>query len=571
MQLMRMGAHPANRGLLAPALCGIRNWNSAIRRRYTSSNNPSRPSPMEASLHDALQARPAEEAAETAEAPVPWATLPPVLLRQVLLRLPVRCRARASCVCRAWYGVCAKRVSLSALESEAHWCKANEKLLDSERGALGGPMPLSLTLKGHIDETLLLRLLRAHPALSYLAIGGVDEYTRSNHEREEYRERLDDDSRLQLRDVRAMLACAPQLEWLAIHEAVATAAQAVLLLGGAPPFAAVRVKRLWVSNHGAPEPDASYTFPHLAALRSFAGAVRGAQSLVELNLATGLMCAFLEERDWDLSYDSDEEAEGDHSPRLVHEHPPYEAQVEHWGTNRGMGEMIDALVAAPRLERFYVEEAGPTGALCLLPEGAPHFARLIRDGTSLREFKVYGDGLQMLDRRGGAAMAEALRANVRLSMLQLHGIDLWGCREAALAVLAALVGHPSLRTLKLRASAPRASDREAAGHALAALLAADAPALESLDIEYWKLGESALTPFLAALGRNSHLQWLFVGCNADAQEWSPGFMEEVMLPAVRSCTSLRFLSARASRDAAMDNPATAEVEGRATEPQSEYD
>jgi hypothetical protein len=234
-------------------------------------------------------------------------------------------------------------------------------------------------------------------------------------------------------------------------------------------------------------------------------------------------------------------------------------QVEHWGTNRGMAEMIDALVAAPRLERFYLEEAGPTGALCLLPEGAPHFARLIRDGTSLREFKVYGDGLQMLDRRGGAAMAEALRANVRLSMLQLHGIDLWGCREAALAVLAALVGHPSLRTLKLRASAPRASDREAAGHALAALLAADAPALESLDIEYWELGESALTPFLAALGRNSHLQWLFVGCNADAQEWSPGFMEEVMLPAVRSCTSLRFLSARASHDAAMDNPATAEV------------
>ena len=370
-----------------------------------------------------------------------------------------------------------------------------------------------------------------------------------------------------------MLACAPQLEFLGIYEAVATAAQAVSLLGGAPPFAAVRVEQLWVSDHGDPDPEASYSFPHLAALRAFAGAVRGAESLVELNLATGLMCAFTEERDWDLRYDSDEEArdEGDHSPRHVHQHELYEAQVAHWGTNRGMADMIDALVAAPRLERFYLEEAGPTGALCLLPEGAPHFARLIRDSPTLREFKVYGDGPQMLDRRGGAVMAAALRANVRLSRLQLHGIDLWGCREAALAVLAALVGHPSLRTLELRASAPKASDREAAGHALAALLAADAPALESLDIEYWELGESALTPFLAALGRNSHLQSLFVGYNADAQDWSPEFMEEFLLPAVRSCTSLRFLSARAGRDAAMDNPATAEVKGRNTRYVSEYD
>ena len=135
---------------------------------------------MEAGLHDALQARPAEEAAEAAEAaeaPVPWAALPPVLLRQVLLRLPVRCRARASCVCRAWYDVCARPVSLYALESEEDWCDANEALLNSERGALGGPMPPSLTLEGNVDETLLLRLLRAHPALSYVALRHVDEYT----------------------------------------------------------------------------------------------------------------------------------------------------------------------------------------------------------------------------------------------------------------------------------------------------------------------------------------------------------------------------------------------------------
>jgi hypothetical protein len=511
----------------------------SARQRAAEAAEAERAAAAAATAAAAAEAAAGEEAASASAAPLvvaPWVALPAAFLDALLLRLSPSARARACCVSRAWRDAGARPGLWAALECAAPWPWSDDALCSAAARARGGLASLSLERSFRVTEAALLRVLRANPALRTLALPHpyLDRQLAERLEEDDTGDRICDRnaSTVHVRDVRAVLACAPQLERLDVPRATATALGAAQLLGGAPPFAPVCVAKLYVHEHGEYARARTWRFPAVASLRAFAAAVRGAAWLQDLTLSGALLRAGDEDEEWNGAGSGDDDA--------------YEARVAHWGHAFGMAELVDALAAAPRLERLYVEEAG--FCLSLLPEAAPHLARLLRDSAALRCFELYGDGVPLLDRRGGAAVAAALRANAALTKLRLCGVGLWLCAEAALALLDALVGHPSLRQLHLRAEHTEPQHRSAAGAALARLLAADAPALELLDVAHWTLGEAALLPVAAALGRNSHLRELDIENNGDegARDWSPAFLEGALLPAVRGCASLRKLRACAA-------------------------
>jgi hypothetical protein len=79
----------------------------------------------------------------------------------------------------------------------------------------------------------------------------------------------------------------------------------------------------------------------------------------------------------------------------------------------------------------------------------------------------------------------------------------------------------------------------AAGAALGALVAANAPALHELDASWAGLDDDAWCPLLDALPRNTHLRKLDLSDEGDAM--SEAFARDRLLPAVRANTSLRKL------------------------------
>jgi hypothetical protein len=86
-------------------------------------------------------------------------------------------------------------------------------------------------------------------------------------------------------------------------------------------------------------------------------------------------------------------------------------------------------------------------------------------------------------------------------------------------LLRALAGHPALERLALQYDdAPQVADAAAVGEALAALVAADAPALRILTVKRLRLGDAGLRPLVAALETNSHLRRLCVGSRAGVSE-----------------------------------------------------
>jgi hypothetical protein len=79
----------------------------------------------------------------------------------------------------------------------------------------------------------------------------------------------------------------------------------------------------------------------------------------------------------------------------------------------------------------------------------------------------------------------------------------------------------------------------AAGAALGALVAANAPALTVLDVSSSNLDDAGLRPLFEALPANTHLRTLNVSYN----NTSAAFARDVLLPAVRANTSLTKLLA----------------------------
>jgi hypothetical protein len=145
----------------------------------------------------------------------------------------------------------------------------------------------------------------------------------------------------------------------------------------------------------------------------------------------------------------------------------------------------------------------------------------------------------LLDGAASALLSTALRANRTLQTLALRMVMLWDDAPAAVALLGALTGHPSIRSLDF---GDNQLDDEAGalviGAALGVLLAANAPALQSLDLSYCDLGDGALGPLVDALPQNTHLHEVRL-LNS---RFSAGFAARRLLPAVRVNTALRTLA-----------------------------
>jgi hypothetical protein len=196
---------------------------------------------------------------------------------------------------------------------------------------------------------------------------------------------------------------------------------------------------------------------------------------------------------------------------------------------------LDALVDAALARRLHTLRLLD----CELPEAStPALARLL-GGGALAELEIQGDGDALFhDAPDPAVLAHALRTCSTLTALKLSSVQLWHEPAAATALVDALTGHASLRTLKLSQNWMRMEDRAAAGAAFGALVAANAPALTELDVSSCDLGDAGLRPLFEALPANTHLRTLNCGGN----QLSDAFVRDRLLPAVRANTGLRELS-----------------------------
>ena len=152
---------------------------------------------------------------------------------------------------------------------------------------------------------------------------------------------------------------------------------------------------------------------------------------------------------------------------------------------------------------------------------------------------MYSGDVALLDAPTAALLASALRANRTLQRLTLSGVRLWDDVPAGLAVLNALVGHPSLRDIDLSHNhVKNATDAVIVGSVFGTLVAVDTPALEDLDVCACSLTDDGLRPLCDALPRNTHLRSLRVDGNHTSDD---AFWTQQLFPAVRANTSLRAL------------------------------
>jgi hypothetical protein len=124
-----------------------------------------------------------------------------------------------------------------------------------------------------------------------------------------------------------------------------------------------------------------------------------------------------------------------------------------------------------------------------------------------------------------------------LTTLRLYRVGLWRApRPLAAFLLDALAGHPRLSELTVWDHEQIVDDglRAEVGAAFGTLVAANAPALTSLEVQF-RLGDEGLAPLFAALPGNTHLRRLDVGGN----DLSDDFLYDTALPALRANTSLR--------------------------------
>lgn len=195
--------------------------------------------------------------------------------------------------------------------------------------------------------------------------------------------------------------------------------------------------------------------------------------------------------------------------------------------------VLDALVdqvLARRLQSL-------TFAGCSSPTAAS-LARLLRSDALVElRWKMGPETVALFDAAGAALVADALRDNTTLERLYLFQCGLFRDVPATVALLAGLVGHRSLKKLEILVAEEPLTDRAAIGTALAAIVAADAPALRGLELDSLELGDAGLAPILDALPQNHHLLVLDIGGNGMSEE----FARNRLLPAIRANTSLYLL------------------------------
>jgi hypothetical protein len=135
----------------------------------------------------------------------------------------------------------------------------------------------------------------------------------------------------------------------------------------------------------------------------------------------------------------------------------------------------------------------------LTPAAGPALARLVAGGALTKLHLCNdNDNDDLLDEASAVLLGNALRANTSLT-----------------ALTGSLTGHPSLRALDMfwNCGADDGVVEAMTGAALAALLLANAPALQTLDIGSCGLGDGGMRPVVEALRHNTHLTKLRCGEN----------------------------------------------------------
>jgi hypothetical protein len=243
------------------------------------------------------------------------------------------------------------------------------------------------------------------------------------------------------------------------------------------------------------------------------------------------------------------------------------------------------LAAAPALRSFQLSAQLPRAALDALVDafvarrlravtfccchiaggrGVAALTRLVRDGalaelTLMQEERLFENAAVL------APLCAALRANTTLTQLTLSYICLYEKRNAAsgAALLGALVAHPTLRVLNLDYTmgddswlgiVHMSNLAATAAPLLAALIAADAPALRSLSFKAVWLPDAGVRAVCAALRANTHLMDLAWDLEDDWQEAkvtsvdgeaSEHVIKFVLNPTLRFfCPALRTLTCR---------------------------
>jgi hypothetical protein len=209
----------------------------------------------------------------------------------------------------------------------------------------------------------------------------------------------------------------------------------------------------------------------------------------------------------------------------------------------GLGRAADdgLLRAAAAHAAGHLETLDVSGCGALYQGELP--AVVAANSASLRELYMRGSEslwpvYPFLNAPAAEVLANALRACSTLTALKLCAVDLWHDAGAAAALLGALTGHASLRTLDISSNFIMAQDCAAMGAALSALVAANAPALTALDVSACVLRDAGLRPLFDALPANTHLAKLECGSN----NLTDALACNVLLPAVRANGSLRQLS-----------------------------
>ena len=170
----------------------------------------------------------------------------------------------------------------------------------------------------------------------------------------------------------------------------------------------------------------------------------------------------------------------------------------------------------------------------LLPASVPALARLIQGGA-LESLVIDNGEIPLLDEAAAVQLADAVAASRTLTRLKLESSLFWDDATAAAAVMRALTGHPRLQEVGL--SWNDAPDQLAAGAALGALVATNTPALQTLDVQWSRLGDAGLGGLCDALPRNTHLREL----KLQRTGMTVAFARHTLWPSVRANTSLRIL------------------------------
>ncbi len=387
--------------------------------------------------------------AASAQIRLTFASLPLPLAQLIFLALPVDARARASCVCRAWRDV---------LAESALWTR-----LDLSKSS-GVEWPRR-------ESVALLRgaAARARGLLYRLGFSGTEHTFETLLEvlaanAGSLRElRVDSLSGDLAAKVEALVAAAPLLQVVEADCVWCMWEEAPRVMRAEPPFTPLRlvsstINVFFVDND---EPRGMERVGPFAA------------ALADVTLQPALSGVHL------LDLDT--------AQRAV------------------MGALVDAALARA-LREFTLESCTP-------PAAAP-LARLLAEG-SLTDLCIMSTDADtpLLDAAGAALVAGALRLNTTLTSLELYYAGLCRDMDAACTLLAAFVGHPSLRELELSEGPDSDELGGALAGALAALVAADAPALEELNCSDNALGDADLAPIVEALACNNHLHTLDISRN----------------------------------------------------------